>query len=308
VLCFQAKGGAISIESFFKGIHQRLLLASPAYRAQCDPDSGNALDTVYLPPGPQLTGAVRVDAMTNNLLRVMDTERVLIVLDGLEANLLGHEAADPAWDGLLASLAARLPGTGSRFLLTSRRLPRALGATGVVSILLGLFSPADAVAFAEGSPVFRALRQSNGAIADRVEAAGRGHPFVLAGLAELVQRDVKQDGALSPQGRVVLRKALDPLEADGYEALFRVLPDARSAAVAEGLVDLLIAALPFEARRLLWTLVQGREPSQPPGPLLDALREAWLVRPHGEGAPTVGRLVADRIGRWMDAHPHEKTA
>jgi hypothetical protein len=102
----------------------------------------------------------------------------------------------------------------------------------------------------------------------------------------------------------------------------RVFGDPRGEAVAEGLVDLLIDAAPFDARRLLWALAGGSDPSavasiEPSweatgarGDLaesLGALRDAGLVREGNDGMLSIGRLVAVRADAWMRAHPEART-
>jgi hypothetical protein len=329
VLGFQAQGGSLRVEDVLKDAHGRLTAVSVAYRERC---ADNDQAAVYLPPAPPLTGPARDETLRNNLVDALAAERVLLVIDGLDASLLstataeGHEAQDPAWDRLLATLADRLPGTSSRVLVTSRLPPAALHGTRSVRIDLGFLPHTEAELFFDADAVLRTLRRGgdpNGLL-PRLTAAGRGHPFVLAGFAAIAQKHAQRDGALSAGGRVALKDALKRLAADGHEALPRVFANPRGDAVAAGLVDLLIQsdAVPFEARRLLWVLARGPDP-RPAASIapackaagaqadlaasLDALRAAGLVREQGDGMLAVGRLVAARADAWMRAHPEDRT-
>jgi hypothetical protein len=185
VLAFCAGGSALRVEDVLREAHRRLTSASVAYRAAC---KDNPKAAIYLPPSEGCTAGERAELLRNNLVAALSAERVLLVIDGLDAALLdapsgaGHPAEDPAWDLLLVTLAERLRGTGSRAIVTSRLAPAAIAGGGSLRVELGLFPRAEAEVFLDADPVLRALpRGEPGGLRARLDEAGRGHPFVLGG-------------------------------------------------------------------------------------------------------------------------------
>jgi tetratricopeptide (TPR) repeat protein len=331
VFCFQAKGGPLSIEDFYVRLHQRLTLASPAYRARC---KENELARLYVAPGPDLTGQERHEALRNNLIDALESERVLLVIDNFETNLLphggpDHTCQDPAWDALLEALGDRLRGSGSRLLMTSRHKPAALAKRGLW-IPLGPLPPDEARLFFEGQPPLRGLRigdDEGKRLARRILQVSRGHPLILARIADLARphHDKKTDG-LTAAGRAALSEALDKITGRGFEAV----PDAFAGTrtdeerererayledVAVGAVDLLIGRLGPEARALLWIVTRAGEPvpgdmiaavlGESPSMRLGELCGSGLLVREGE-AYAFHELVAERAAAWMEKHADER--
>jgi tetratricopeptide (TPR) repeat protein len=328
VLCFQARGGALGIEDFLRQLDHRLALASPAYRERCQ---ANAMARVYLAPEPALTGEVRAEALRNNLVDVLGRERILLVLDNFETNLLGwggpdgYAAQDPAWDRLLEALGDRLRGTGSRVLVTSRHKPAALAsAEHALWIPLGPLPIGEARLFFEGQRPIRDLLFGDAEsqqLARRILDVSRGHPLILARIGDLARAHYDKGSGLTAGGRKALGDALDRIQGEGFKTLPDVFVGTKSAKerekerayleeVAVGAIDLLIDRLTVEGRQLLWTVTRAGEPlpesmlSGAPAELLGALCEAGLMVRDGE-AYGFHELVAERAAAWMVRHPDE---
>src|SRR5262249_20824180 len=122
VLAFQGKGTALGIEDMYRRLDQRLTLASKAYRERCQADE---MAAVFLEPTARLTGKERYEALAYNLVDAMSAERILLVLDNFETNLVtgarGYACADPAWERLFQILSERLGETGSPGLVAHRQ-------------------------------------------------------------------------------------------------------------------------------------------------------------------------------------------
>jgi hypothetical protein len=134
VLAFQAKRAALTLEEFYLRLDQKLAKASTAYRERC---SENEMASVYVAASERFKGGVREEALRDNLIDALTHEKVLLVLDNFETNLLTkpradgtYACADPAWERLFEALAERLRGTGSRVLVTSRHKLAALDRRG----------------------------------------------------------------------------------------------------------------------------------------------------------------------------------
>jgi tetratricopeptide (TPR) repeat protein len=330
VLCFQARGGALSIEEFYRRLDQRLTLASPAYRERC---AGNEMARVYVEPGPAFKGTERDEALRNNLVDALAAERILVVLDNFETNLLRtggpeYAAQDPAWDGLLEALGDRLRGTGSRVLVTCRHKLAALKKHGVW-MPLGPLTREEAALFFEGQPPIRQLLFGDDAaqaLAKRILDVSRGHPLILARIADLARPHYHQAYGLAEAGRTALAAALDRIQGDGYGALPEVFAGARTEDerereraylddVAIGAVDLLIERLKPGARSVLWIVTRAGEPvtvemiaaavGRVPAIDLDELCASGLVVREGE-AYAFHELVAERATAWVEKHPDER--
>jgi tetratricopeptide (TPR) repeat protein len=330
VLCFQARGGALSIEEFYRRLDQRLTLASPAYRERC---AGNEMARVYVEPGPAFKGTERDEALRNNLVDALAAERILVVLDNFETNLLRtggpeYAAQDPAWDGLLEALGDRLRGTGSRVLVTCRHKLAALKKHGVW-MPLGPLTREEAALFFEGQPPIRQLLFGDDAaqaLAKRILDVSRGHPLILARIADLARPHYHQAYGLAEAGRTALAAALDRIQGDGYGALPEVFAGARTEDerereraylddVAIGAVDLLIERLKPGARSVLWIVTRAGEPvtvemiaaavGRVPAMDLDELCASGLVVREGE-AYAFHELVAERAAAWVEKHPDER--
>ncbi len=278
VFCFQAKGGALSIEELYRRLDQRLTLVSPSYRERCQ--ANEMARAVYLAATPLFKGPEREEALRNNLVDVLLAERILLVLDNFEKNLLAqggpeYGAQDPAWDRLLETLEDRLRGSGSRVLVTSRHKPAALAGR-ALWIPLGPLPVPEAVLFFEGQPPLRGLMvgdiDGKWRLARRILVISRGHPLILARIADLARAFHDKRAGFSAVGQAALGECLDRIEREG----FRSLPDVFSETpmtegerekerayleeVAVGAVDLLIERLSPNARTVLWVLTRAGEP------------------------------------------------
>lgn len=275
VFAFQSKPTPLTVDDFLRRLDQRLALHSQAYRETCDQHPNRR---VYLPPGPQLTGEARYELLRDNLLEAFRDERLLLVLDNFETQLeavagdAGYACADPEWDRLLAHLAAKLPGTGSRLALTTRhRLAVLAPPERALTVALGPLPMAEAALFLQDSPALRELAfgdEEGWALARRLLAVSRGHPLILTRLGTLAG------------DRPALAAALAELETRGLASL----PDVFTARLSEAereaerryledvairSVDLLLERLTPEARRLLWVVTRASEPVS--GPLLEGV-------------------------------------
>ena len=111
VLAFQARPSPLTADVFYRGIDERLSLASPVYRERT---AQNPQTAVYLKPSERLTGEARYGVLRSNLLEVLHQERVLLVVDNFETNLQaygesqGYACQDPEWERLLSALATEL--------------------------------------------------------------------------------------------------------------------------------------------------------------------------------------------------------
>jgi tetratricopeptide (TPR) repeat protein len=267
VFCFQAKPTPLALEEFYRRLDEKLALESSAYRARCD---GSPYAKVFLPPGERLSGEARFERLRNNLVDALREDRVLLVLDNYETNLEsvagqdGYRSQDPQWDRLLAELAERLIGTGSRLLITSRhRLAALAGAARALWLPLGPLPMGEAALFLRSHDGLRGLYfadEAGRALVVRLLDVSRGHPLILDRLASLA-RD-----------RQALTGALDALETKGgWQSLPDLFAGAKSTAqrerehryledVAIGAVDLLIERASPDARRLLWIITLANEP------------------------------------------------
>jgi len=332
VFAFQTKPVPLSPEEFYRQLDLKLVLSSATYRETRE-QSPNA--AVHLPTTGPLTGAPRFEQMRVNLVEALRNENVLLVLDNFETNLesvtgpQGYRCQDPEWDRLFAELAAQLPPTGSRVLVTSRHKLAALAdPKKALWLPLGPLPMGEAALYVRSHESLRRLyyRDAAGqALAMRLLQVSRGHPLILDRLASLAD-----DPA-------ALAQALDRLEgAGGWQALPDVFAGAKSEAdrererayledVAKGAVDLLIERASPDARRLLWMVTLANEPVPPAlvegiwagksvvlavRPLLEELHGAGLLSRDAadlsEQRPyAFHELVRERIGHWMTAHVAE---
>lgn len=217
VFGFQAKRpDGLLLDEFCKRLHKRLLIASPAYRGKC---TSNALSAVFVDPSEFQEPDERVQLMLDNIVGLMRSERLLVVLDHADANLMKVEGnaprpcAEPAWERTLAELAGQLRGGGSRLMLTSRfqlsalssdeqRMEIELGPLRVEesSLLLEEEAEAGGIAFP--------LSMEDRTLLRGILTASRGHPFLMRRLTMLLASH-----------RDALREALEHLAAHGLSAL-----------------------------------------------------------------------------------------
>jgi tetratricopeptide (TPR) repeat protein len=330
VFCFQAKGGALSTEEFYRRLDQRLTLTSRAYRERCRNDE---TARVFIASGPAFMGEPREEKLQDNLVKALRSERILLVLDHFDTNLLmrggpEYTSQDPAWDALLKALDDKLRGARSRVLVTSRHKLAAL-AKHSLWIPLGPLPWAEAQFFFEGQTPIRGLLRGDDVdkrLAWRILNVSRGHPLILARIADLARGYYDKTYGLTPAGRKALAEALDKLQGDGYRALPDVFVGAKTEKereqerryledVAVGAVDLLIERLSAEARTLLWVVTRAGEPTvqamiqvvwgeSPQARLGELCGSGLLVR--DGNAYAFHELVAERAAAWMEKHPDER--
>ena len=334
VLAFQARGGALGVEELYRRLDQRLVLASKAYRDRCRDDE---MAKVYLPPGTaDLKGAEREEALGNNLIDALGKERVLLVLDNFETNLLStpkadstYACGDPAWERLFEALADRLGRTGSRVLVTTRHKPAALEGKSLW-VPLGPLRMVEAALFLQGQTPLRELWYGDDvarALAMRILDVSRGHPLILGRIADLARGYYDKIYGLTPAGRQAIQGALTKIRGDGFKTLPDLFAGVRGGKdkeqerryleeVAVGAVDLLIERLSPEARTLLWIVSLAGEPATEgmigavwgavPASLLGELCGTGLLARESEDSYALHELVAERAAAWMDLHPGER--
>ncbi|MDS4032027.1 MAG: CHAT domain-containing protein [Candidatus Contendobacter sp.] len=273
VLLYQAKPNALGFDATLRDIDLKLRGELGRYH---DHVKARPADAIYRDASAEFTGPARLERLTQNLIRALQDEAILLVLDNFETNLKPQPepspvagqpvwaCQDPAWDHCLKALASELAGSPSRVLITSRRPLAALVGGGSYPLLLGPLPPAEAALYLKAHPalsrmVFGADAQEK-LLAQRLLNASRFHPLLMDRLARLAA-----DAKLRPQ----LLQTLDTLEKTGdfaqLPALFATTPgDATELAY---LNDALIASLDqlirntgSATRRLLWMIAVANEP------------------------------------------------
>jgi tetratricopeptide (TPR) repeat protein len=329
VFAFQSKPAETTVEEFFRQMDQRLALESKVYGKRV---AESPYARIFLEPDPHLPPEARYPRMRTNLIAALRDEAALIVLDNFETNLKdfpdgdGYACRNPEWDALLTELAAELPATDSRLLITTRHLPAALaGNPDALWLPLGPLPFLEAAVFVRSHEGLRLLihkKETGKALLRRLLSVTRCHPLILNRLAALAGEPAELD------------RALDTLETQGYHNL----PDLFAGAadqkaewnyleeVAAGAVDFLIQRLSPEARRLLWMVTLANEPVTEEmmaavwdglsvGELLNRLHVSGLISretdPAAEAETPVfsfHELVRERMAEWMAARPDETGA
>lgn len=285
VLLYQAKPNRLEFEATLRDIHIKLMGELKLYH---DHVRANPADAIYRDsePAAGFTGQTRLERLTLNLLRALEDEPILIVLDNFETNLKDPVLAtqlsaceDPAWDYCLAVLAAQLVGSPSRVLITSRRPIAALAGDVVHAVLLGPLPSAEAALYLREQPTLGRMvfGQDNAerALALRLLNASRFHPLLMDRLAKLAA-----DADLRPQ----LLASLDALETSKdfaqLPALFATTPgDAKELAYLDDALTAslsqLISGVSPDARRLLWIIAMANQPEA-----LGLVRSVWGGESH----------------------------
>ncbi|MFN0124525.1 MAG: CHAT domain-containing protein, partial [Blastocatellia bacterium] len=233
VLLYQAKPNALSFENTLRDIHLKLYGELGRYH---DHVKARPAAAIYRDASAEFTGAERYERLTRNLIRVLQDEAILLVLDNFETNLKpfsstkGHEkdtkedngslreplcdfveepkwaCQDADWERCLARLAAELGGSRSRVLVTCRRPLAALA--GAVSVRLGPLPAGEAALYlrehAGLSRMTFSGEAAESALALRLLNASRFHPLLMDRLARLAVGGEKL--------RSQLLQALDTLE------------------------------------------------------------------------------------------------
>lgn len=341
VLCYQAKPNALGFEALLRDLHLALIGELGRYHAHVQQYPADAISRE---PDAGFSGAGRQQRLIKNLLRALDDEALLLVIDNFEIHLKSQpEAApvdgtpawacqNPAWDDCLRQLAAGLQqGSRSRLLITSRRPLAALGAQHASTLALGPLPPGEAALYLRAHPVLAAMAfgrdPAQQALALRLLNASRLHPLLMDRLARL---------AAEPAQHAQLQQALQTLEgAGGFDTLPGLFAGTRGDVremnyLDEALalsIDHLLREVGADARRLLWVIALANAPVA-----LEVLRFVWEAKPAlptivpllqalvGLGLATQQRdaaqddnpelscheLVRERICGWMQAQPQEQ--
>ena len=283
VLLYQAKPNALGFDATLRDIDLKLRGELGRYY---DYMQVHRADAIYRDASAEFTGPARHERLTRNLLRALQDEAILLVLDNFETNLKPQAepssvagqpvwaCQDPAWDRSLAALAQELAGSPSRVLITSRKPLAALADGAGYPVPLGPLPPSEAALYLKAHPALSRMvfgaDAGEKALALRLLNASRFHPLLMDRLARLAA-----DAKLRPQ----LLQALDTLEQSKdfaqLPALFATTPgdakelDYLNDALAASLDQLLRDASP-DARRVLWLIAIANEPVA-----LELLNSVW---------------------------------
>ncbi|WP_164706395.1 CHAT domain-containing protein [Methylobacterium sp. XJLW] len=274
VLLYQAKPNALSFDATLNDIHQKLLGELGLYHQHVE---ANPADAIHRIGTSGFTGPARVDRLTNNLIRALRDEPILLILDNFETNLASHPASlspegeptwacqDPAWDLCLRRMAEELVGTHSRVLVTCRRPLAALACGNVHTVRLGSLSSNEAALYLRDHPGLSRMMfggdEGERMLAIRLLNLSRFHPLMMSRLASLASG--------GPTLRPQLLKALQASETtDGHDRLSALFEATRGdrdeiAYLQDALANSntgLIEISPPAARRLLWMIALANEP------------------------------------------------
>jgi len=322
VLLYQAKPNPLGFDATLRDIHLKLMGELGRYH---DHVKARPAAAIYRDPGDEFTGSERIERLTRNLIRALNDEPILLVLDNFETNLKAASTAcqDPAWEACLSRLAGELVGGPSRVLITCRRPLAALADVAHHAVRLGPLPASEAALYLRAHPALSRMVFGPDAderqLAQRLLEASRFHPLLMDRLARL---------AVHASRRPQLLQALDTLEEtkdfSQLPALFAADPgDARELdylndALATSLDQLIRAASP-DARRLLWIVAVANDPVT-----LDLLRSVWggEIEPLLRELVSVGlateegdteglcygchELVRERIRAWMAEQPQDR--
>jgi|CXWL01.1.fsa_nt_gi tetratricopeptide (TPR) repeat protein len=273
VATYQAKPNALGFEAFLRDLDLKLRGELGVYQKHV---AKHPADAIYRDATVDFTGEERQARLIRNLVRALKDEPILLVLDNFETNLRPTDekaridgqpvwkCQDPAWDALLGALATGLAGTGSRVLVTSRRLPAALAGGVAHRVPLGPLPAGEARLFLREHPTLGGMFFGKDAeerkLAERLLAASRFHPLLMDRFAKLTA---------TPELLSQLEQVLVSLESrTGFETLPELFTTERgdlkeTAYLEDALVvsiDQLIAGASPEARRLLWMIAVANEP------------------------------------------------
>ena len=341
VLLYQAKPNALDFYATLRDMDLKLRGELGHYH---DHVKARPADAIYRDASAGFTGPERLERLTRNLLRALQDEAILLVLDNFETNLkpqadLSSVAGqpvwacqDPAWDECLALLAQKLVGSRSRVLITSRKPLAALASGAGYPVLLGPLPATEAVLYLREHPALSRMVFGGDAgerkLVERLLNASRFHPLLMDRLARLAA-----DAKLRPQPL----QALDTLEQTKdfaqLPSLFATMPgDPKELAyLNDALVvslDQIIRDAGPDARRLLRMIAIANEPvtlgllnsvwseAPTPGPniqsLLSYLVSVGLVteeraEPDDANPDLIcHELVRERIRAWMDRQPRDR--
>ncbi len=284
VLLYRAKPNALGFEATLRDIHLKLHGELGRYH---DHVKTRPADAIHRAEDAEFTGPERLDRLVRNLVRALQDEPILLVLDNFETNLKPQSeptgaageplwaCQDAAWDRCLALLAETLAGSPSRVLITCRRPLAALAGAASHRVTLGPLPPGEAALYVREHPGLSGMMFGSSAaeraLAMRLLNASRFYPLLMDRLARLA--------AGGPALRVQLMQALDMLEKRKDFAhlpeLFAAVPgDTKELAYLNDALttslDQLIRDASPDARRLLWMIAVANEPVA-----LGLLKGAW---------------------------------
>lgn len=305
VLLYQAKPNALGFDAFLRDADLKLRGELGRYH---DHVKAGPADAIYRDADAAFTGPERLLRLTRNLVRALQDEAVLLVLDNFETNLKPKAEAssppgrphwacqDPAWDDCLKALTEGLAGSRSRVLITSRRPLAALADEAICPVQLGPLPAQDAALYVQAQPALSRMAFSDNSderkLVERLLNASRFHPLLMDRLARL---------AAAPELRPNLLQALETLEQtkdfEKLPALFAVKSsDAKELAYLDDALtislDQLIADAGPDARRLLWMIALANEPVE-----LDLLAGVW------RGEDTARQMQLRQIKQMLDNLP-----
>jgi hypothetical protein len=164
VLLYQAKPNPLGFEAFLHDLHLKLSGELGRYH---DHVQAHRADAIFRPADEGFTGPARLARLTDNLVRALQDEAILLVLDNFETNLKPQAepgagepvwaCQDPAWDRCLSLLATELAGAPSRVLITCRRPLAALAGTPCHRVPLGPLPPGEAALYLRQHPALRPM-------------------------------------------------------------------------------------------------------------------------------------------------------
>lgn len=306
VLLYQAKPNALGLDATLRDIHRKLMGELKRYH---DHVRAHPADAIHRDASAEFTGPARLERLTRNLLRALQDEPILLVLDNFETHLKAPDPAtglaacqDPAWDACLALLAQALAGSRSRVLITSRHRLAVLAGEAAHAVPLGPLPRAEAALYLKTQPTLSRMvlgaDEAEKQLAIRLLSASRFHPLLMDRLARLAAHP-----ALRPQ----LLAALDALENTQdfaqLPALFASTPgDVKALAkeqakeqayLTDALVtslDLLIRHVSPDARRLLWVIAVANQPES-----LEMVRDVWSGETHEQQQLREIKQLLDRL-------------
>lgn len=308
VATYQAKPNALGFDAFLRDLDLKLRGELGRYH---DHVKTRPADAIYRDAPAEFTGDERRSRLIRNLVRALKDEPILLVLDNFETNLKPTaekepvdgqpvwKCQDPAWDALLAALAGGLAGSGSRVLVTSRKLPAALAGGAAHRVSLGPLPAGEAALYLGEHPTLGRMVFGKDAeeekLARRLLRASRFHPLLMDRLAKLTA---------SAELRTQLEQALATLESrTGFDELPELFATERGdlkeiAYLEDALVasnDQLIAGASPDARRLLWMIAVANEPVA-----LGLVRAVWggdiEIEPLLRHLVGVGLVTEERTG------------
>jgi len=328
VFVFQAKPVPLNLDDFLRRLHRDWMEQQGEYFHRIHQYPAEA---IWRAASEDFSGPHRHETLRHNLVRALQLEPVLLVLDNFESCLvpggtgvspvlgatdvspvLGatgvspvlapehgqdaratHACQDPEWDAVLAALASDLPGTNSRVLVTSRWALAVLsGSANAEDLLLGPLPSGEAVIYARCHPVLRPLFFTPGP---------EGHELVMRLLAASRGHPLLLDrlARLAQRAPADLDQALEHLRTKGLSRLadfFAADPGDQSEReylddALSGSTDGLLDRVGPAARRVLWVLSLANEPVT-----ADLWRGVWEGK---DFEPLVGVLV--QIGLVTEA-------